>query len=330
MANWKFKFSKTDPKTQDDLGFGNQITKEGTRLLQPDGSFNIKRVGFRVTNFYLELVELTWSSFFLILILSYILINSLYALLFVWIGIDQLYGIEKGAFSHEFMQAFFFSIQTFATVGYGAISPHGFQANLLSSFIAFTGVLMFALATGLFYARFSKPKSMIRFSDVAVLAPYQSGKAFMFRLVNTSKTKVSDLLCRVIFSWVDKDSPNTVRRYANVKLERDKVIFLPLNWTVVHPIDDQSPFYGLSMAELKVLDIEVFVVLSGFDQTFAQTVFANTSFNSDQILDNHKFKPMYHTDGGSTVLELDEISAVMMTEVIISNTDSQMEVPNIG
>jgi len=298
-------------KEPEDLGFGTQLTESDERLINPDGSFNIDRVGLRSWTPYQSLVEMDWTQFFLILIIFYGAVNLIFAILYLLVGVEHLSGSDTTDLSFRLAEAFFFSIQTFTTVGYGAVHPTGLVANLIASFNALVGLMGFALMTGLFFARFSKPKAQILFSKNALIAPYRNGWSFQFRIANKRNNQMINLQARMIMSWVEKKKKERVRRYAVLKLERDQVSFFPLNWTIVHAIAEDSPLHNRTEEEMEEINAEFLVLVEGYDETYAQTVHVNHSYTWRELQWNKKFKTMYFpSEDGRTVLDLRKIDDI--------------------
>lgn len=300
---------------ENDLGFGTKITASGERLINRDGSFNIRRTGIRNWTPYMWLVEMPWPPFFGIVFLFYELTNAFFALLFVLAGVENLNGVSSSGFFSDFLQAFFFSIQTFTTVGYGFISPQGIPANLIASVVALIGLMSFAIATGLFFARFAKPRAQILFSRHALIAPFKDTglPSFQFRIANRRNNKIIDLTAAVTVTWIEDQNGQKIRRFRVLELERDAVALFPLNWTIVHPIDQESPLAGQTPEQLEAMNAEFIVLIEGFDETFAQQVHASGSYTWREIKWNTRFQPMYHHGRGYTLLELDRIDEVTET-----------------
>lgn len=292
---------------ENDLGFGTRITSAGERLINKDGSFNILRTGVKIWTPYQSLVEMPWSRFFVLITIFYCVVNAFFASIFVAIGVDCLKGVEPQSIVENFANAFFFSVQTFTTVGYGAVSPVGTLANIIASIDALVGLMSFALATGLFFARFSKPKAQIIYSKNAIITPYNNGTSFQFRIANLRNNKIIDLEAKVNMTWVEEIDGLKRRRFSLLDLEREKIFLFPLNWTIVHPITKRSPLYGKSMAQLKKMQAEFLVLIEGYDETFAQKVHTNNSYTSDEIIWDVRFERMYRPEQGQTLLELDKI-----------------------
>ncbi|MBK6950170.1 MAG: transporter [Haliscomenobacter sp.] len=297
------------PYEENDLGFGTKVNAQGGRLLDKDGSFNIQRIGRRLWTPYQNLVEMPWPQFLGLVFLYYLVVNALFGVLFYLSGLEGFNGAQPGHWLLEYAQLFFFSIQTFTTVGYGGISPQSPMANALAALDALVGILTVALATGLIFARFSRPKANILFSRHALIGPYLEGSGFFLRLVNGRHNKLINLQAKVIMTWSEGPSGQRKRRFATLPLERDQVVMFPLNWTLVHPIQEDSPLYQKGAEELQEMEAEIIVLLEGYDETFAQTVHSDTSYTFKEIVCNARFKPMYHSSDGKTVLELDLIDA---------------------
>lgn len=297
----------------EDFGLGDQIGSRGGRLINRDGSFNVRRRGIQNWSPYEDLVEMGWPRFLLLVFCFYTGINALFALAFMGIGTEMLAGGERldglwGQFAH----GFYFSVQTFTTVGYGAISPSGNAANLLSAIVALVGLLSLALATGLVFARFSQPKARIRFSEYAVVAPYRDTpfRSLQFRIANARNNQIINLKASVVLTWLDGPPGQCRRRFAPLELEREQVALFPLNWTIVHIINEGSPLFEWDYRRICDLSVEMLIMIEGFDETFAQTIHANISYTCREIYWNAHFLPMYHAAEGTTVLELDRIDDI--------------------
>jgi inward rectifier potassium channel len=290
-----------------DLGFGSVVSRESQqRLLNRDGSFNLARSGLGILESlapYHQLLTTSWIGFLGLVGLLYVVLNLVFAVAYLACGPDALLGPGAMMLGGRFSRAFFFSIQTFATIGYGQIGPNGFAANMVVTVEALVGLMYQALATGLLFARFARPTASILFSRRAVVAPYSSGRALMFRIVNRRRNEIIQLEAQVLFSSMEPDGRGgTVRRYVLLPLERNKVTFFPLSWTIVHPIDAASPLAAKTTAELDQTQAEILVLLSGTDETMEQTVHTRSSYRADEIVWNARFLSMFlPTDARSPV-----------------------------
>ena len=294
-----------------DLGFGSVVARESRRrLLNRDGSFNVVRHGLgplESLSPYHTLLNASWHRLLASMAAGYLVINALFALGYVLCGPDALLDSAGMTPGDQFARAFFFSVETFATIGYGTIAPAGWGAHLLMVAESLVGLLAAALAAGVIFARFARPTARVRFSRTAVVAPYQTGNAFMFRLANERASELVELQATVLLSRMEDDGRGgRVRRFADLRLERRRVTFFPLAWTVVHPIDDQSPLFGVGPDELVANEAEFLVLLSGLDETFAQTVHARTSYKPEEIVWNARFSSVFDSPapGGQVSIDI--------------------------
>jgi inward rectifier potassium channel len=298
-----------------DPGLTTQFNGQLRRTINRDGSFNVHRKGlrWRDSNLYLKLIDTTWPRFLLFILVSFLGINMLFAGLYLSLGIQHLQGAEPEM--SPFVNAFFFSIHTLTTVGYGNVYPRGFGANLVAALEAATGLMVFAIATGLLYGRFSRPSARILFSDHALIAPYQDGTSLQFRITNARSNVLMDLQARVLLMTVDMVNGQLKRDFFELPLERQKVYFFPLTWTVVHPIDSTSPLYGKTPEDLAKTTAEVLILLQGFDDTFSQLVHARYSYRHDEIVWGAKYQPAFHVDPeGDLILDLNRIDELKLVE----------------
>jgi inward rectifier potassium channel len=286
--------SAEEPK---DLGFGSVVGQEHSkRLLNRDGSFNVRREGLprgESHSLYHALLGLTWTHFLGLLVLAYLLVNVVFAGAYVACGPGALAGTASDEMGGRLAQAFFFSVHTFATIGYGNVLPMGVAANVVVTVETIVGLGGFALATGVLFARFARPTARVIFSSRAVIGPYRDRTALMFRLTNGRSNQLIELEATVLYSRFEGRAGARRRVWDQLKLERTRVTFFPLSWTVVHPIDAASPLFGLNHADLAHRDAEVMILLSGIDETFAQTVHARTSYKPDEIVVGARFVNMY-------------------------------------
>ena len=231
-----------------DPGFGSKYGNTTKRIINKDGSFNVVREGIDsgIRDLYQGLITISNLRFVLNVTLLYFILNALFALFYLFNGVENLSGGVVVEGWDAFFKSFYFSVQTFTTVGYGAVAPLGFGANSIASIEALAGSMYFALVTGVLYGRFSRPKSKLIFSEKAIIAPYGDKQALMFRLANRRSNVLMKMKAEVIFMIKEDENDPSRRSYYNLPLELDQVQFLPLSWTVVHPIDEDSPLFGLN------------------------------------------------------------------------------------
>lgn len=292
-----------------DFGLGEKSSSKGFRALNKDGSFNIEKTNIPFLerlNFFHTLVTMKWSHFFGYILLGYFFVNLLFASIYSIIGIENLTGTQGMSPFEQFMEAFFFSAQTITTLGYGRVAPLGLPANIIAAIESLLGLLFFALATGLLYGRFSKPRSKIKYSDKAIIAPYQNINAFMFRLVNPQKNELLDVEINVSLSMKRKNTE--LRDFFQLKLERKKVRFFPSMWTIVHPIDDTSPLYGLKQNDYFEKDFEFIAMLKAFDESSGQPVYSRSSYIPSEIQWAQKFVYASRRHKGKTLVDVSKIN----------------------
>ncbi len=296
-----------------DPGLTQQYTGNLRRVINKDGTFNVRRRGATWRDFhpYLHLINLGWVPFFGVLFLGYLVVNTLFALAYYGLGPGHLLGADASTEAGRFFNAFFFSAHTLSTVGYGSISPKSLESNIVAAVESLVGVLGFALATGLLFGRVSRPSAKIGFSEKLLVAPYQNMQSLQFRVVNRRRNDLMELEARVLLMTVEPNDGQPTRSYRQLKLEREQVLFLPLTWTIVHPIDNESPMFGLTAEDLERLQAEVMILIKAYDDTFSQTVLARYSYRYDEFGWNQRFAPAFSVDSdGDLVLELQKVGQI--------------------
>ena len=299
-----------------DPGFGEKYTRRTKRIINKNGSFNVVRIGagFNVRDAYLFLINASWFKFLLFLLAAYALINVGFTGLYYWIGIAHLKGIAAGTQSHQLLNTFFFSIQTFTTVGYGVISPQGLAANVIASIGAMSGWLFFALVSGLLFGRFSKPTTRILFTRSAIITPGQPFPKLMFRIVNKRQNLLMELKAKVLLMEVNRNVNEHNRSYFGLKLTVSTINFFTMPWTIVHEINEESPLYGKTPEDLEKVDAEILILIKGFDDTFSQVVHARYSYRFEEIVWGATFLPAYDIDHkGEVILEMKQLHRFDLT-----------------
>ena len=276
-----------------DLGFGSVVSRESQqRLLNRDGSFNVERKGLTLMESispYHVLLTMRWPTFFLLCAGWYFFANVVFALAYLACGSGALLSTAPGISQHSFWRAFFFSVETISTIGYGNVVPVTLAANMVVTIEALAGLAGFAIITGLLFARISRPTANVLFSSHAVIAPYQNISALEFRVANARSNELIEVTAKVVVSRFELVDGHSTRRYYPLPLERDGVTFLPLTWTVVHPIDETSILYGHTPETLRNSNLEVLVLLKAFDETFSTIVQTRTSYTFDDIVWGARF-----------------------------------------
>ncbi|HVP19018.1 MAG TPA: ion channel [Spirochaetia bacterium] len=299
-----------------DPGITQTYTGELRRIVNRDGSFNVRRRGrsLRDVHVYQLLVSMSWTKFMGLVLAVYAAVNFVFAGLYLAAGLQNLSGAEASTRIESLLNAFFFSVQTLTTVGYGAMSPKGITTNIIASVEAMMGVLGFAFAAGILYGRFSRPSARILFSDQAIIAPFRDGMSLQFRIANRRSNAIVNLEATVLLMTVEWEGTEHKRKYLRLELERPNVYFLPLTWTIVHPIDASSPLSGLAKEQFAERSVELLVLITGFDDSFSQVVNARTSYRWDEIVWGARFLPAFHADeAGELVLDLARINDTVPT-----------------
>lgn len=308
-------FKQLNPafKSNNDTGFGTNPNSYGGRFINKDGSFNVRKDGLNLVDrfsLYRTMLNMPRWKFMLAIVVFFVCINIGFTLIYVLLGTKCYQGFVATTEWGKIKELYFFSTETFTTVGYGRINPVNDLANLVASFEAMFGFLSFALATGLIYGRFSRPRSNILFSKHAIISPYKDTKALMFRMVPYKDGHtLTDVNIQVTCSFQVEEAGEMQYKFFGLNLERSRVDSLMMNWTVVHPIDENSPITNFTSEDMKVADLELYVLIRGFDDVYSNTVLQRTSYTYDEIIFEAKFIPMYHEseDGKTTILEIDKI-----------------------
>jgi inward rectifier potassium channel len=302
-------------KAETETGLGTNVNYNGGRFFNKDGVANIEMRGmsfFSRFNVYHTLLSLPNWKFLFIIMLAFIGINLMFAGVYLMIGLEHLAGLTATTNSEKFGEAFFFSAQTFTTVGYGRINPIGFATSFTASLEALVGLMSFALITGLLYGRFARPRAYIKYSKNALFTPFRGGTAFMFRIVPYTKNFLVNVEAKVTMSMQILDDDGMMKnKFFNLPLDIAKANSLVSNWTIVHIINEESPFYNLSKEDIDNANAEILILIQGFDESFANTVISRGSYVASEFVYGAKFLPMYHPNETNThtILELDKLDA---------------------
>lgn len=296
-----------------DPGFGYGSFKNAKSIINNDGTSNVVHLNRKrsLDDLYTYFTEISWIRFFALVICLYTLLNIFFAFIYVAIGIEQITP-SKGTFWEDLLNGFFFSAQTLTTVGYGGIAPQGMTANIIAAFEAMIGLLGFSFITGLLYGRFSKPRAAIKFSDKFIVRDFKEGKALMFRLMNSRKTVMIEPEITVMLSITDKNESGEFKRnFYQLSLERNKIMYLPTIWTIVHEIKEESPLHKHLNSDLSKLDAEIYILLNYHEESFAQKVYNIHSYKFDKLMMDVHFEPSFTFDAeGNTVLDHDKLNEV--------------------
>lgn len=292
-----------------ELGLGTRRLSTD-RFISKNGQFNVVKrgIGLKGFSFYNWLINMSWARFFAFVTLSYILVNLFFGTIYFLIGVEYLTEYNDNSYN-EFTHCFFFSTQTLTTVGFGRISPVGPASSFVAAFESMIGVLGFAFATGIMYGRFSKARSKILFSNRILVSPYKEIKGLKFRIANMRDSQLIDMEARLMYSFLQNEGREQKRRYISLDLEINFINLFPLPWTIVHPIDEKSPIYQKGVLELGKERAEFLIILKGFDDTFNTYVHQIHEYNTDEIVFDADFDPMFDPAAqGETHVHLNKIS----------------------
>jgi inward rectifier potassium channel len=309
-------------KAENETGLGTNSNSNGGRFFNKDGTANIQMRGIPFMerlNLYHTLLSLPKWKFLLIIIFLFVTINLVFAGIYLWIGMEHLNGMEAATNAEKFGEAFFFSAQTFTTVGYGRINPVGFAASFVAALEALTGLLSFALITGLLYGRFARPKAYINYSNRALFVPFRDGVAFMMRMVPYTKNFLVNVEARLTMSMQVEEDGIKKNKFFQLALDISKANSMVSNWTLVHIINEESPFYGLTKEDIDNAKTEILVFVQGFDESFSNTVISRSSYTYEEFVYGAKFLPMYNpnADNSGTILHLNKLDDYELMELPI-------------
>jgi inward rectifier potassium channel len=293
-----------------ELGFGSKNYQNSVRFLNKDGSVNIRRKGPKVFDtiyFYHWLITTSSLNLLAVITSAYVIINCLFAAVYFSIGAEHFGGIDGETSVDQFLGLFFFSAQTLTTLGYGHAYPIGTAASTVAAVESMMGLLGFALATGVIYGRFSRPRAEILYSDNVLISPYKGMTGLMFRIANIKQNELIEIEANITLSF---SNPETNKReFVRLALERDKINFLTLSWTIVHPIDEKSPLYGCSIQDLIRQDAELIILIKAINDTYSQNVYSRNSYKPEEFIDNARFVPVKQesTPKGKIIINLTDI-----------------------
>lgn len=321
----KEKFARrltTQQDKGDEFGFTNRYKEGVQRIISRSGDFNVIRVGEKRLLFH-ELLTMRWWKFILYIILFYTSANLFFAGLYLLIDYNGIGMTADYEVHNRYLVALFFSAQTLTTVGYGSLYPLSSTVSAFAATEALVGLMGFAIVTGLMYGRFSKTPHSIRFSKDALIGPYKEGIGIMFRAANERNHYLTELEVKVTLAIVISENGKSTRKFFPLNIDNNRITYFPLNWTMVHNINEPSPLWGMTAQDIAESEIELLVMIKGFNETTSQDVYARYSYTQQEIRYGRKFKLPYHfRDDGATVFKLDKIDdseEVAMPETIAAD-----------
>jgi len=301
-----------------DPGFGNTSSPFAKQVITKRGNYCVNHLNKKrkFSEAYDFLVRISWPYFFTLSLATYLSANLFFAVVYVLIGVDQISVLDNQVSFSGFLNAFFFSCQTFTSLGYGSMSPNGISSGIVSSLESFVGLLFFAFVTSLLYGRFSKPRPSLRFSKDIVLREFRGKNAIMFRVVNNRVNAMINPKVKVNLALATQNSSGEfVNNFYDLILEYDSITYLPTTWTIVHEIDVNSPLFEYTTEEITKLQGEFLILMSYYDEAFNQEVYQMFSYSLKEIKLNYKFvKAYYYNSKGKMTMNHDLFDAIEPNE----------------
>jgi len=272
-------------------------------VVQRERADRVVAIGLRnpwLSDLYHSLLTLPWWAFLLGLAFVYLGLNVLFATLYLR-GDNAIANARPGAFS----DAFFFSVETLSTIGYGQMSPATLYGNVVMTVEALFGLTLLAVVAGLVFARVSRPTARVIFSKVAVITAYNGVPTLSFRLANERRNQILEAQVSVTLVR-DERTPEGewMRRFYDLQLARQRSPIFAMTFTVMHPIDPASPLWNATAASLAVEAAEIVVTVTGIDETLSQAVHARTSYLAQEVVWGRRFADVFtQTEDGRLAID---------------------------
>ncbi len=291
-----------------DLGFGRVVAQAVRgRFLTHDGEPTSRKYGLgaqRIERFYLRALAAPLPVFLAWSLGALLLLNGFFTLAYLALGDGALRGGDAIGISDPFLRAFGFSVGIFTTTGTTPIYAFGTTAHWLVVFESFFGPFVLVATAGLLIARLTRPRMRLRFSESAVVAPYENGRGLMFRIVNTQPAELSDVQVRVSVTLLEETDGRRERNFYPLPLERASVDLFTLHWTIVHPITADSPLRGATPDTLRAAQAELLILVNAHEETFSTRVTTRASYWWDEIRWDAKFASIF-ASSAEEVLAID-------------------------
>lgn len=302
---------RLSPENQriDDPGIGSTFDSSLDRVMTKDGRFAVHRIGELrgLSEGFVALATMSPARLIAIIIAIYLSLNVTFGTLYMLIGVEQLGNADLTSEGGRWLSAIGMSIQTLTTVGYGSLYPTTTATWLLAAVEGVFGILGFSLISALIFTRFARPTTRLAYSTFALVAPFKDGWSLQLRVANRRSTLLVEIEARLLLVLVDPAQADRLEYYT-LPLQFSKISFLPLSWTLVHPINPESPLAGLTMANLSARRAEVIVILKGTDEAYMQQVIARHSFRFDEIVWGGRFTRAFTAQDGKMRIDLGALS----------------------
>jgi inward rectifier potassium channel len=286
-------FDPLPSEHEQDLGLGFKVTQsQKSRFINRDGTFNVyrsTRFGRGWFSIYHAILAASWTYFFFWIIALFIVANIIFAATYLITGPESFPQLANLGTAERYGQLFLYSVQILTSLGASPLHPVTTWAFIILDIESAVGLLGFAVATGLILARFSNPATKIMFSEMAVIAPYKDITGFMFRIINGRSNELIEVSATVTLAVIDSRGQ---RQFRQLALERDMVLVFPLNWTIVHPINDSSPLWRLSAEDLSRANAEFLIAITALDRNLSRKAYARFSYLYDEVIMGAKFATM--------------------------------------
>jgi inward rectifier potassium channel len=324
--------SRASGRSYTDLGFGRVVAQQVRgRFLTHDGEPNSRKYGLgaqRIERFYLRAlaaplpVFLSWGLGVLLLL------NGFFALAYLALGDGALRGGDASGVSDPFLRAFSFSVGIFTTTGTAPMYAFGTTAHWLVVLESFFGPFVLVAGAGLLIARLTRPRMRLRFSESAVIAPYEGGRGLMFRIVNVQPGELSDVQVRLSITLFEQKDGRRERNFYPLALERDSVDLFTLHWTIVHPITEDSPLKGVTPESLRDSQAELLVLVNAHEETFSTRVTARASYWWDEVRWDAKFASIFASAAEEVVaIDVERLDRLERLEPGTTSTPPARELP---
>ncbi len=272
------------------------------------------RVGLRSSwrqDLYHRALTLNWRRFLLLAAVIYLTANVVFAVLYL---------LQPGAIANarpgSFLDAFFFSVETFGTIGYGVLSPATTYANALMTVETLFGIMLVALTTGVMFARVSRPTARVMFSKSAVVAPYNGLPTLMVRMANERKSQIlqAEVGLTLVRNEVTAEG-DFMRRFYDLRLARERTPIFAMSFLAMHPLDEESPLFGATHETLDACEAQILVTVTGLEETSTQTVHARHAYLVDEILFGQRFANIFgSTEDGRMAIDYGQFHATEKVE----------------
>lgn len=296
----------------EDPGLATSFERPLARLMSKDGSFRVDRVG-RLGGFsegFVALATMPAARLVTTCVAAYLFMNLAFGSLYMLIGAEHIGNADLSSTGGRWLSALGMSVQTLTTVGYGSLYPTNAATWALAAVEGVFGVLGFSLIAAVIFARFARPTTRLAYSSHALIAPFKEGWSLQLRIANRRDTLLVEIEARLLLAMADIDGDGKMERlnYFTLPLQIDRVSFLPLSWTIVHPITPESPLAGMSHADLVGRRAELMLIIKGIDEGYMQPVITRQSFRYDEIVWGGRFVRAYGVEHGEARLHLSKMS----------------------